>query len=66
MSSYRPEVTWRRGDGEMITVKTAGKKIKSKYFKYCKKVIGISAFLNDFKVLFFYVKLQGTAPLLLH
>jgi hypothetical protein len=25
----RPEVTWRRGDGEMITVKTAGKKIKS-------------------------------------
>jgi hypothetical protein len=29
-SSYRPEVTWRRGDGEMITVKTAGKKIKSK------------------------------------
>lgn len=25
----RPEVTWRRGDGEMITVKTGGKKVKS-------------------------------------
>ncbi len=34
---YRPEVTWRRGDGEMITVKTAGKKIKSKFLKYFTK-----------------------------
>ena len=33
MLFYRPDVTWRRGDGEMITVKTAGKKIKSEQNK---------------------------------
>ena len=30
MFVYRPEVVWRRGDGQMITVKTNGKKRKSK------------------------------------
>jgi hypothetical protein len=34
LTVIRPDVTWRRGDGEMITVKTAGKKIKSKLLIY--------------------------------
>ena len=45
MFVYRPEVVWRRGDGQMITVKTNGKKRKSKI----KFKVHISKFLSFVK-----------------
>ena len=47
MLFYRPDVTWRRGDGEMITVKTAGKKIKSEQNKQLQFDKSVPRIRND-------------------